>query len=154
MNWRTRRLMCFNKAPTVNSHSSNFQELSLPLDIFDWCNANVKDIPLHHVLFILRATFLHRKNLQHELFCLLVISLAHSLLSLYAVSYMWNWVNPTRDALIGSWVGLVHQVGLIMQIPASSSLPWVKTAILMIKELMEWRQNGNKRGGLCGRRKD
>lgn len=42
--------------------------------------------------------------------------------------------KPTRDALIGSGVGLVHQVGLIMQIPASSSLAGVKAVILMIKE--------------------
>lgn len=42
--------------------------------------------------------------------------------------------KPTRDALTGPGVGLVHQVGLIMQIPASSSLAWVKAVILMIKE--------------------
>lgn len=42
--------------------------------------------------------------------------------------------KATRDTLTGSEVGLVHQVGLIMQIPASSSLAWVKAVILMIKE--------------------
>lgn len=59
--------------------------------------------------------------------------------------------KPTRDALIGSGVGLVHQVGLIMQIPASSSLAGVKAVILMIKEQWSDSMKRRRRGGEKGR---
>lgn len=48
--------------------------------------------------------------------------------------------KPTRDALMRPGVGLVHQVGLIMQIPPSSPLAWVKAVILMIKEQLSDRR--------------
>lgn len=66
---------------------------------------------------------------------------------------MWNWAEPAGDALTASGVGLVLQVGLIMQIPASSSLARVKAVILMITEQRSdsgeeekkavWRIRGN-----------
>lgn len=44
----------------------------------------------------------------------------------------WNWATPLET--LRCEVGLVHQVGLIMQILASSLLARVKAVVLMIKQ--------------------
>lgn len=90
-------------------------------------------------LSILGATFPLSQNLQHELFRLarrlFGVSLLPSCGYLTVRSLLHVELSePTRDALTRSGVELVRQVGLIMQIPASSSLARVKAAILMIKE--------------------
>lgn len=131
------QFICLNAARKFtycNSYFSKFQKFSHSLDISTEAMLMSKPLLYYVLSFHPLATVpttcallsaRHLFGTFPPLSCgyLTVRRLLHAKLS-----------KPTRDALIGSGVGLVHQVGLIMQIPASSSLAWVKAVILMIKE--------------------
>lgn len=55
---------------------------------------------------------------------------------------MQNWASPLETLFRKLGVGLVHQVGLIMQIPPSSSLAEVRAVMLIVKQ---WQQKQKKK---------
>lgn len=95
-----------------------------------------------NVFFSSRGNIPVSGNLQHVRVICLALSPLLTVCGLLHVKLS----KHTRDALIRSGVGLVHQVGLIMQIPASSSLAGVRAVILMIKERWSDSRRRQKKG--------